>query len=353
MLKLFIELMERGYLPDFLIRIGVRALCRDRLRSLHNIVGKNSQQALRDYALELSASDLAESTKEANEQHYELPTDFFLTVLGNARKYSCTYWDQKTQNLDEAEQAALEITVQRAQIENGMSILELGCGWGSLSLFMANKFPQSRVLAVSNSASQKEFILAEAKTRGLKNLEVLTINLGSTDSDNLIPTHGFDRVVSVEMFEHFKNYQLLLARVANWLRPTGKLFVHIFTHNKYSYPFETAGADNWMGRYFFSGGQMPAEGLLAEFQDHLALENQWKWSGTHYQKTSEAWLQNLDENREKVLKILVSAYGTEEASRWLERWRVFFISCAELFGYRSGSEWGVTHYLFAQKGTIQ
>jgi len=346
MLKLFIDLMERGLLPDWLVRFGVRTLCGQRLKSLNASLNSGAQDALRNYAKNLSRSELAQSTREAN---YEVPTEFFLSVLGSSRKYSCTYWEDAQTDLNKSEIHSLDITVERAEILDGMSILELGCGWGSLTLHMARKFPRSRILAVSNSATQREFILKQAADQGLKNVEVRTIDLSGDDSLSAIPVHGFDRVMSVEMFEHFKNYQTLLARVSRWLKPKGKLFVHIFTHREFSYPFETEGDHNWMGRYFFTGGQMPARDLLGEFQDDLSLEKQWDWSGTHYQKTADAWLKNLDEKREEVLSIFEKTYGRAEAKRWLERWRVFFMSCSELFGYKHGSEWGVSHYLFSQK----
>jgi cyclopropane-fatty-acyl-phospholipid synthase len=249
--------------------------------------------------------------------------------------------------LDQAEENALSISVERAQIKNGMRILELGCGWGSLTLYMAKTFPNSQIVAVSNSSSQKSFIDAEAKKRNLTNVLVLTRDVSKLES-LAVEFDSFDRVISIEMFEHFKNYEILLKKVSHVLTDEGKLFVHIFTHKEFSYPFETEGEDNWMGKYFFTGGQMPSHYLLHQFQKDLSLESEWAWSGEHYQKTSEAWLTNMDENKDKIMDIFNATYG-KESLLWFNRWRVFFMSCAELFGYKKGREWGVSHYLFGKK----
>lgn len=347
MISTFISAMERGHIPDAAIRLGIRKLCKVRLDELHVSSLEEKIKKAEEYRQGLMNSPLAVHTKEANEQHYELPSEFFLHVLGNNLKYSSCYWNQETKNLDEAEDLALRTSVERAQIKDGMRILELGCGWGSLTLYMAKTFPNSQIVAISNSSSQKAFIDGEAKKRNLKNILVLTRDVSLLESLAL-EFDSFDRVMSIEMFEHFKNYDALLSKISDVLSPEGKLFIHIFTHKEYSYPFETEGEDNWMGKYFFTGGQMPAHNLLGSFQRKLYLEKNWAWDGTHYQKTSEAWLKNMDHNKEKVLEIMNKTYG-EDGHLWFNRWRVFFMSCAELFGYERGQQWGVSHYLFSKK----
>ncbi|MCA9321407.1 MAG: class I SAM-dependent methyltransferase, partial [Planctomycetes bacterium] len=249
-------------------------------------------------------------------------------------------WTEGVNSLGEAEAQALVETCDRAGLADGQSILELGCGWGSLSLWMAERYPLSRITSVSNSAPQRAFIEQRAAERGLRNLEVITADMNDFDAPG-----RYDRIVSVEMFEHMRNYDRLFERVASWLAPGGSLFAHIFCHRDRAYPFETDGTDNWMGRYFFTGGIMPSADLLGRFPEHLRVSRQWRWDGTHYQKTAEAWLGNLDANREAVMPVLRAAYGPE-ANRWFHRWRVFFMSCAELFGYCDGTEWFVTHIRF-------
>jgi cyclopropane-fatty-acyl-phospholipid synthase len=349
MLNLLIDITERGLVPDPLMRIGIRRLCGERLTSLE-VNDRRDPNAGRQYVTMLKQSPVAIETQAANQQHYELPADFFLRTLGHHLKYSCAYWPEGCLSLKEAERAALEITMERAELKDGMKILELGCGWGSLSLAMAEKFPGARITAVSNSASQREFIEAQARLRNFKNLEILTRDVATLE--DLGPgREGFDRVVSVEMFEHLRNYEVVLGRIRRWLAPTGKLFIHIFTHQKYPYLFETEGSHNWMGKYFFTGGQMPSQNLLASFQKDLSLEKTWQWDGTHYQKTSEAWLANLNSNKREIMELLEKVYGADEAGRWFQRWKLFFMAVAELFGYRAGTEWGVTHYLFS-KGSL-
>jgi cyclopropane-fatty-acyl-phospholipid synthase len=350
MLQVLIDLTERGLFPDPLIRVVMRHLLYQRKRSLVALESKKGRYH-QEYVKKLKESPLALATDEANRQHYEVPPEFFEKVLGPRRKYSSCFWSDGVTSLAEAETKALEITMDRAGLNQGQRILELGCGWGSLTLSMAEAFPDSSITAVSNSSSQRNFIESELKRRGLKNVTVLTRDLSR--AENFDEELGlFDRIVSVEMFEHFLNFEKLLEKVSHWLAPEGRLFVHIFTHDKVPYVFETEGADNWMGRYFFTGGQMPSRGLLRAFDQHLVIEKDWSWEGTHYQKTSEAWLRNQDSHRKEILEILKGVYGEAEAARWFQRWRMFFLAVSELFGYQSGKEWGVSHYRLKKKMSV-
>lgn len=338
-----ITLAEQKLLPDFIIRIGIRNLLKQRL--LDECANDVEQQNSRMQKLleNLRQSPIAIETDAANTQHYEVPAAFYQLALGKHLKYSSCYWEDATETLDDAEALMLALTTARADLQDGQQILELGCGWGSLTLWMAERLPHSNITSVSNSNSQREYILQQAKLRGLANIEVLTCDVNQLSLDR-----QFDRVVSVEMFEHMRNYDNLLAKVASWLKSNGKLFVHIFCHRYLSYPFETNGDDNWMGKYFFTGGLMPARDTLLHFQQHLRLQRQWDLSGSHYQKTAEVWLQNMDKHGSEIRDIFTLTYGEKQAQLWQQRWRIFFMSCAELFGYKQGNEWLVAHYLFVK-----
>lgn len=337
--------LERGLLPDWLIRIGIRRLVASRL---HKEKGAPEVQAerLMQFIARLRQSPIAIRPDAANAQHYEVPAEFFRHVLGPQMKYSCALWDTDAKDLAEAEEAMLDLTCRRARLADGQDVLELGCGWGSLSLFMAHRFPNSRILAVSNSRSQRQFIDAEAARRGLANLTVVTADMNDFSTDS-----RFDRIVSVEMFEHMRNYAELLRRISSWSRPGALLFVHVFAHSRFAYPYEVHDASGWMAQHFFTGGVMPSGDLLLYFQEHFSIREHWRFSGVHYQKTSEAWLERLDRHRKEVLDLFADIYGKDEAQKWLVRWRVFFMACAELFGFAEGNEWIVSHYLFENAAT--
>ena len=347
MITKFINAMENGKIPDAAIRFGIRQLLKKRLEELHKNSLAEKDDAYQAYVKGLKDGPLAIFTQKANEQHYELPPEFFFNSLGKNLKYSSCFWDKNTKTLDEAEDLALDITMKRAEITDGMRILELGCGWGSLSLAMAKRFPKSQIVSVSNSAPQKAFIDSEAKKRGLTNLMVLTRDVSKLET-LAVEFPSFDRVVTVEMMEHFKNYKMLLQKISDVLTPDGKFFTHIFTSKEYPYPFETEGDDNWMGKYFFTGGQMPSHHLLYSFQDDLVLDRSWQWDGEHYEKTCNAWLEKMDQNGEVIRKIFDQTYG-QEGLQWFNRWRVFYMACAELFGYEKGQQWAVSHYLFKKR----
>lgn len=340
-----IDLAERGLLPDSLLRFGMRRLMRSRLQA-HYADGIEAQtQAYRELLQELRQSPVAIETDAANEQHYMVPTDFFKLVLGKQLKYSCALWPHGVTDLDQAEQAMLKLYGERAGLADGQNILELGCGWGSLTLWMAASYPDASITAVSNSASQREHIEAEARARGLDNVQIITADVNHFTP----PDEHYDRIISIEMFEHMRNYQTLLQRVASWLHDDGLLFVHIFCHHRLMYPFETEGEHNWMGKYFFTGGLMPALDTLLHFQQDLLLQDFWAVDGRHYEKTSNAWLALLDQRSEQVLQVCQQTYGEAQAKIWRQRWRMFFMACAELFGMHNGREWLVGHYLFSKR----
>lgn len=342
-MKTAIDLLERGLIPDFITRIGIRRLLAQRLQSEDRGTEAAQAEALQQLLAELRSSPIALHSDAANSQHYEVPAGFFQRVMGHHMKYSACYWPPGVATLNEAETAMLSLTCERAQLEDGQDILELGCGWGSLTLWMAEHYPSSRIVAVSNSLSQRKYIEAQCRQYGIANIQVITADMNYFSIDR-----QFDRVVSVEMFEHMRNYQQLMTRIHGWLKPAGKLFVHIFTHQRFAYPFETQGDDNWMGRYFFTGGLMPSADLLLQFQDQLQLDKRWHLNGRHYQRTCEAWVRNQDRFRTEIIVLFRRVYGDAAAMRWFQRWRMFFLACAELFGYRAGREWGVSHYRFVK-----
>jgi cyclopropane-fatty-acyl-phospholipid synthase len=340
----YLKLIERELLPDAVLRRGIRHLLAGRLAQETAGGPEAMRQRLQDLVRELRQSPIALNTAEANQQHYEVPSDLYLRVLGPRLKYSCALYLKPDDTLARAEENMLDLVTRRAQLADGQDILDLGCGWGSFALYAAERFPASRVLGVSNSRTQRAFILERARARGLTNVDIVTADVNAFTTER-----RFDRVVSVEMFEHVRNYESLLGRVAGWMRPDARLFVHIFCHATVAYPFVTDGDNDWMARYFFTGGLMPSADLLAQFQRDVALVDQWAVDGRHYERTSNDWLANLDAHRAELWPVFEQAYGKDQARRWFAYWRIFFLSCAELFGYRGGKEWFVSHYLFARR----
>ncbi len=327
--------------PDALIRRAVRARLRRQLAGLEREAGGDPQALVRRVAGDLRRQPIVVHADAANRQHYEVPARFFAAFLGPRMKYSSCLWPEGVTDIAAAEDAMLALTCERAGLADGMDILDLGCGWGSLSLYVAERYPGSRVLAVSNSRSQGEHIGREAAQRGLRTIEHRVANVA-----DLEPGRRFDRVVSVEMLEHVRNYELAFRRVRDWLAPDGRLFVHVFSHRRFAYVFH-ADAGDWMGRTFFTGGTMPAHDLFGEFGDDLEIAGRWLVDGTHYARTLEAWLERFDRQRERIRPILTDTYGGGAARRWWVNWRVFLITTAEAFAFDAGRQWGVSHYLFA------
>ena len=343
MISKLIELAEKGIIPDYFIRQGIVRNCENRLNN-ENVSNTEKVSSKKQIWIEqMKESPIALVPEKANEQHYEVPPAFFENVLGKHLKYSSGYWPDGVNSLDESEESMLELSFERAQLADGDSILELGCGWGSLTCYMASKLPNSKITAVSNSKDQKEYIINRCKNQGLDNIEVITADMNDFGTES-----KYDRVVSIEMFEHMRNYKKLLSKISSWLHDGGKLFIHIFTHQSVVYPFENQGEADWMAREFFSGGMMPSHDLLLHFQDDLIIDDVWSMSGTHYEKTSLAWVNKMDANKDSIMKIFLKTYG-DDAKLWFQRWRIFFMSCEKLFGYNNGSEWGVSHYRFNKR----
>ena len=339
--------VEHGFVPDRVIRLGIRRLLKARLAELHSGDAVAVAELTQAFVAKLHDAPLALLPEKANEQQYEVPAAFFGAVLGPHRKYSGCFWGDKggeAATLAEAEANALQATCERAGVADGQQILELGCGWGSLSLWMAERFRGSRVTALSNSHSQREHIEAQALLRGLTNLTVVTRDINEFDT-----ALRFDRIVSVEMFEHLRNWPQAFAKVARWLEPEGRFFMHVFAHREAPYAFVERDASDWMSKHFFSGGMMPSDDLALHCQDDLRLRERWRWDGTHYARTAEAWLHRMDDGRDALLPLFEQTYGQEQAGVWWMRWRLFFMSVAELFGYDHGQQWWVSHYLFDKR----
>ena len=335
-----IDWVEQGLVPDAVVRAGIRRLCEQRLREIEAADCERAAASADAFVTAMDGDELAPLPQLANAQHYEVPARFFELALGPHLKYSSAWWPTGTSTLDDAERRALAATCERAGLADGQRILELGCGWGSLTLWMAEHYRGSRITAVSNSSSQRAWIERQARARGLDNVTVIT-----ADMNTFTAPAQYDRIVSVEMFEHMRNWRALFGRVHDWLLPGGRFFMHVFCHRSTPYAFVDGGPSDWMSRHFFSGGMMPSDDLALRFQEQLRLVTRWRWDGTHYQRTANAWLQNVDARRAAALDVLAATHG-EAAPQWLQRWRVFFMACAELFGYRNGQEWWVSHYLF-------
>ena len=325
---------ERVPLPDVLIRAAIGRMCS---RTAARLAGDNAGNDA-SFAQAMAARAIAEHADEANAQHYEVPVAFFARVLGPNRKYSSCFYREPKSTLREAEEEALRQTVDHADLADGQSILELGCGWGSLSLSMARQFPHSQITAVSNSQGQRIHIEGESAARRLTNLRVITADMNAFD-----PQARFDRIVSVEMFEHMMNWRELLTRVRSWLAADGAFFMHIFTHRSGSYLFDRSDSEDWIAQHFFTGGVMPSHHLIRQYADLFDVEKEWRWSGTHYQRTALDWLANFAAHRDEIEAIFRKVYGAD-ANLWMRRWRWFFLATAGLFGYADGSEWGVSHY---------
>ncbi len=334
-------LLEKNILPDALIRVGIRRLLKQRLAEITAGDAEAQRQRERDFLAMMARSAIALNTAESKEQHYEVPTRFYQLSLGEHLKYSSAYWDRGVRTLDQAEARMLALTAERAGIKNGDKVLELGCGWGSLTLYLAAKFPRCRITGVSHSRTQREHILAEAKARGLKNVRIITADMNVFETKE-----RFDRAVSVEMFEHMRNWQALFGKLSRWLKPGGTFFMHVFTHREASYLFEAKDAGDWMSRYFFTGGMMPSDSLALHACAPLQAVDHWVVNGRHYAFTAEAWLAKMDANKAEILPLFAETYGADQAVKWWAYWRVFYMACAELWDYDDGNEWFVSHYLF-------
>ncbi len=335
---------EKGLIPYWLLRLAIR----QRVGRKLSIEKAKTPESRQRFIQKLSSSSIAQDTDKANQQHYEVPTSFYQLVLGPHLKYSSAYWPEGCTSLAQAEDEALKLIEDRVQLANGQTVLDLGCGWGSFSLWAAPRYPKSAFLAVSNSQTQAAFIREQATKRKITNLEVVTCDINEFN-----PEAQFDRIVSVEMLEHVRNYKTLFERIASWMYSNSLMFVHVFSHHEYAYAYDADNPNEWMAKYFFTGGIMPSHALLPSFDQHLKLNKSWNLDGTHYQKTAEAWLTHLNQNQNEIHTLFQATYGLKEAKRWMWRWRLFFLACAELFGYKKGSEWGVSHYLLSKQTQIK
>lgn len=338
----WVALAETGFVPDGLIRWMIRRGLAARIVALNRGGAEAARAREREFMHAMRESPIALSLERANDPHCELPPSFFARVLGAQLKYSACLYPMASVSLDDAEAAMLELTATHAALEDGMRVLDLGCGWGAFALYGAQRYPNSEFVAVSNSKPQGEWIRAQRDARNVENLRVVTADMNTFEADV-----RFDRVVSIEMFEHMRNWPALLERIASWLDPQGRLFLQYFCHRDYAYSYETDGIGDWISRYFLAGGMMPSAEMLSDFDEHFAVDRRWQIEGTHYQHTSEAWLANMDAQREELLLILGATYGLSNARKWFGRWRLFFIACAERFGYRGGTEWFVQHVRLA------
>ena len=340
----YMKWIETNRVPDWLLRLGIRASLEIGLKRKRQMSQEEQEAARLGLLAKLKQSPIAIEVDQANRQHYEVPAEFFQLVLGKRMKYSCCYWPPGVNSLDEAEEAMFQLTCERAGLEDGMDILDLGCGWGSLSLWIAEHYPNSRVVAVSNSRSQKDFIDEQCLHQNIRTIQTIT-----ADVNHLHLDRRFDRILSIEMFEHMKNYEWLMANLAVHLKSEGKLFVHMFSHRELAFEFDASDADNWMARTFFTGGLMPSDDLLLHFQQELALSGHWRVCGLHYACTLRAWLDKLDQRKPEVRKVLANIYGADKETLWLVNWRLFFMACEETWKLHGGREYLVSHYLFDKR----
>lgn len=336
--------LERNLLPDAVVRRLTRLLLASRLRLGYLPSADLQLASLLDFKRSLEDMPIAVETDKANSQHYELPTSFFKLVLGKNLKYSCCYFQDKSSTLEDAENAMLGLYCERAQVKDGQSILDLGCGWGSLSIYIAKKYPNCCITGICNSITQKSHIEEQCRDLQLSNVKIIVADIGKFEMEA-----SFDRVISIEMFEHMKNYKELLKKISKWMKQDSLLFVHHFCHKTFPYHFEDKNEDDWITRYFFAGGTMPSANLLLYFQDDVTVVNHWLVNGMHYARTSEEWLRRMDQNLASIRPIFETTYGKDSATKWIAYWRTFFIAVAELFGYSNGEEWMIALYLFKKK----
>lgn len=342
--RLMLASLERNLLPDAVIRRLSRLLLGGRLRSGYKPSAELQLSDLLQFAHSLREMPIAIQTDKAKEQHYELPTSFFKLVLGKYFKYSCCYFSDASKTLEDAEKAMLELYCERSRLEDGHTVLDVGCGWGSLSLYIAHKYSNCKITGICNSKTQKEFIDEQCRVLELQNLEIIVADISTFEMEA-----SYDRIYSIEMFEHMKNYQNLLKKISKWMKEDTLLFAHHFCHKTFAYHFEDTNDDDWITKYFFTGGTMPSANLLLYFQDDVSVVDHWLVNGKHYAQTSEEWLKRMDNNLASIKPIMESTYGKDQAVKWTVYWRTFFIAVAELFGYNNGEEWMVTHFLFRKK----